>query len=353
MSDAPQHLSTERLTLRPWREADAEKVCEYASEWDLARMTSRIPHPYSYEMAAAFVRGEGLPEGEIAYAVDCGGELAGAVGLSPGEAWELGYWTGAPHRRRGYAAEAAAAMCEMAFATLRAGAVSARVNADNPASQKLMARLGFQHVGAGEGYSRARGETAALELFRLTAADWAAARRRSWRGFRVETERLDVTPLWASDAADLQALGDDREIARMMSSLPHPFSLAQAQARIQDSAFAGAPGFRAAIRRREDGALLGEIGLGAEAAPSVSYWIGAAQAGRGYASEAMQGFLPWAAEMLGQRRLTAEAYADNPASIRVLEKLGFRLSGERVGECSALRPPGRIMIYDWNGEQTS
>ena len=61
--------------------------------------------------------------------------------------------------------------------------------------------------------------------------------------------------------------------------------------------------------------------------PSVSYWIGRAWWGRGIATQALGAFLP----LIAARPLYARAAKDNFASLRVLEKNGFRRVGEDRG----------------------
>jgi RimJ/RimL family protein N-acetyltransferase len=56
----------------------------------------------------------------------------------------------------------------------------------------------------------------------------------------------------------------------------------------------------------------------------VGYTFDPAYAGRGYATEAVSAMLGHAFEVLGARRARAGAFADNHASVRVLEKLGMR-----------------------------
>jgi RimJ/RimL family protein N-acetyltransferase len=57
--------------------------------------------------------------------------------------------------------------------------------------------------------------------------------------------------------------------------------------------------------------------------PEISYWIGRDYWGRGIATRALVDFLG----LITVRPLYARAAADNAASIRVLEKCGFKLSG--------------------------
>lgn len=63
----------------------------------------------------------------------------------------------------------------------------------------------------------------------------------------------------------------------------------------------------------------------------VSYWIGREYWGRGIATRALSEFLGYVSE----RPLYARAAKDNAASIRVLEKYGFSISGEDSGFSNA------------------
>lgn len=73
-------------------------------------------------------------------------------------------------------------------------------------------------------------------------------------------------------------------------------------------------------------------GMGQDDAPEslrvegmLGYTIDPAHAGRGYATEIARNLLSLAFDELGLRRVTAGCFADNPASRRILEKVGMRL----------------------------
>lgn len=105
-----------------------------------------------------------------------------------------------------------------------------------------------------------------------------------------------------------------------------------------------------AVIRREDGALVGAVGLvpsllplaraaGAEPfsrhlLPEVGlYWALAPEArGRGYATEAARALAGWALEHLGLARIVATTEHDNLASVRVMERLGMTLHRNSSGE---------------------
>ncbi len=68
-----------------------------------------------------------------------------------------------------------------------------------------------------------------------------------------------------------------------------------------------------------------------EGKPQVCYWLGKEYWGKGLATGALSGFLGY----LKVRPLYASAAGDNAASIRVLEKCGFRVTGYEKGFANA------------------
>ena len=72
--------------------------------------------------------------------------------------------------------------------------------------------------------------------------------------------------------------------------------------------------------------LIGGIGLNmtGHASAELGYWLTPAAWGRGYATEAARAVIDMARHALPLRRIEASHHLDNPASRRVLEKLGFR-----------------------------
>jgi RimJ/RimL family protein N-acetyltransferase len=85
--------------------------------------------------------------------------------------------------------------------------------------------------------------------------------------------------------------------------------------------------------------LVGGIGFGRtpEKEVELGYWIARPFWGQGIATEAGRALLDTARESLRLPRLVAGHFTDNPASGRVLEKLGFRPTGVTRGRYSAGR----------------
>jgi [ribosomal protein S5]-alanine N-acetyltransferase len=86
------------------------------------------------------------------------------------------------------------------------------------------------------------------------------------------------------------------------------------------------------IFRKGDGVLVGGLTLanvrrGCAQAGSLGYWMGAAYAGKGHMTAAVTAVLPFAFGTLRLHRVEAACIPANVASIRLLEKTGFRREG--------------------------
>jgi ribosomal-protein-alanine N-acetyltransferase len=171
----PSPIKTARLILRPLTDADAPSIAALAGDWDIARMTARIPYPYSAGLAQQWI--DGLAHGEVVRGITHNGELIGVTGYLPdaeGSA-EVGYWIGKPWWGHGFATEAAEAMIRYCFAASRVTRVTCSHFVDNPASQRVITKLGFRLLGTARAYCDARRrDIATLRYERLRP------RRFSW-----------------------------------------------------------------------------------------------------------------------------------------------------------------------------
>ena len=154
----------------------------------------------------------------------------------------------------------------------------------------------------------------------------------------ARTERLLLRPGWAEDAPALAKAIADEMIVRNLSSAPWPFSLRDAEAHLAAPRDPLLPSLL--ILERTDGAplLVGSCGLGRRASGAVEfgYWIARPHWGRGLATEAGRALIG-IAKALGLARLEASHFLDNPASGRVLEKLGFQSTGMIAPRLSCAR----------------
>lgn len=159
MTDFPI-LQTPRLQLRAPQMEDAPRITKYIGEKDVAWNLGRAPYPYKLSDAEAWLDKIRHDESSFIFAAILPVEgLIGVVGLDahPGPVWELGYWLGKPWWGHGYITEAAAAILDWAEQTHAIRAFVAGHYVDNPASGRVLTKLGFSPVGTRDMTGTARG----------------------------------------------------------------------------------------------------------------------------------------------------------------------------------------------------
>jgi RimJ/RimL family protein N-acetyltransferase len=166
-------VRTERLLLRPGWSQDAPALFESIGDERIVRNLATAPWPYRREDAEAWLATERKPSELSPLIFLCTGgapELIGAIGLGrrPTGEIEFGYWIARAHWGRGYATEAGRAILRTARHGLRLKKLDAGHFLDNPASGRVLEKLGFKPTGKiVPHYSAGRGEAAPCRLFRL------------------------------------------------------------------------------------------------------------------------------------------------------------------------------------------
>jgi len=182
----PATLTTPRLILRPFRPQDADNVERFIGDWDVARMLARAPYPYPKGSALAWIathdkrRADGS---NFPFAIELDDMCIGCVvlrqddGAPWGEAenpWVIGYWLAVPHWGHGLMTEAARAVVGYAFADLDKAALVSGYFPDNPASGRVLDKLGFTARRRGRIHCVARGHEVDHIILGLTRDAWAA-----------------------------------------------------------------------------------------------------------------------------------------------------------------------------------
>ena len=154
----------------------------------------------------------------------------------------------------------------------------------------------------------------------------------------TRTARLLLRPGWAEDAPALAAAIGDERIVRNLTTAPWPYRLRDAEAFLARPLDPVLPSFLIFERTNGEPRLVGSCGLGRRASGSVElgYWIARRFWGRGFATEASAALVA-IARALRLPRLQASHFLDNPASGRVLEKLGFEPLGITAPRLSCAR----------------
>jgi RimJ/RimL family protein N-acetyltransferase len=163
----------------------------------------------------------------------------------------------------------------------------------------------------------------------------------------ARTPRLLLRPGFPEDAPALAAAIADEAVVRNLAVVPWPYTLRDAEAHLASPRDPVLPSM--VIFERTDGApqLAGYCALRRRPSGSVElgYWIARAHWGRGFATEACTALVD-IARALGLASLDAGHFIDNPASGRVLEKLGFQPIGIVAPRMSCARGtevPARMM----------
>ena len=144
----------------------------------------------------------------------------------------------------------------------------------------------------------------------------------------IETARLRLRPYTKADIAGLVPLVGAREVAATTLRISHPYTKKDAR---EFLALTKEPGkIWLAITLRRDGRQIGGIGLRVEKQhqhAELGYWLGVPYWGKGYATEAAQAMVGYGFDVLELHRIFASHFKHNPASGRILEKLGMRYEG--------------------------
>jgi RimJ/RimL family protein N-acetyltransferase len=155
-------VETPRLVLRPLNVRDVEDIVSTIGDYEVSKMLARVPHPYTRDHAAAFVafaQRNAVARRGIAFGVTLAGRVIGVVGLDAIRARNrIGYWFARRHWGRGYATEAVGAVAAYAFEVLGVRVLRAGVFVDNPASLRVLAKIGFRRIGMRTSLSLARNQ---------------------------------------------------------------------------------------------------------------------------------------------------------------------------------------------------
>ena len=153
----------------------------------------------------------------------------------------------------------------------------------------------------------------------------------------LHTERLLLRPFSPRDVPAVLAHCGNWDVARMLARVPHPYSRDLAAGWIESHADDWQRGIEAIFCIDSGGDAIGAVGLRltAPATYELGYWLGEPWWGAGFATESGRRIVTFAFDELRAEKLTSGHYVDNPASGRVLEKCGFRHTGESVVPCQA------------------
>ncbi|MCM3781781.1 GNAT family N-acetyltransferase [Neobacillus mesonae] len=146
------------------------------------------------------------------------------------------------------------------------------------------------------------------------------------------TERLVLRTLEPGDAAAMETLIAEKEIASTTLNIPHPYPAGAAVKFIErrQEVIAKGEGCSFAVMDAANQVFMGVVGLhinNIHRHAELAYWIGKPYWGKGYCTEAAQRVLHFAFHELNLNRVWAAAMTRNPASSQVMKKIGMEYEG--------------------------
>jgi RimJ/RimL family protein N-acetyltransferase len=185
VEDQPE-LITERLTLRPFSPGDAPDVERLAGLKQVADTTLSIPHPYPPGAALEWIRShrDVWEHGsDVTYAIieTSTSELVGTISLMikpEHRRAEIGYWIAPDVWNRGYATEACQRLIDFGFEFLNLHRIEARHFLRNPASGRVMEKLGMQQEGVERDWAIKWDRFESLAVYSILEPEWRARREK-------------------------------------------------------------------------------------------------------------------------------------------------------------------------------
>jgi len=148
----------------------------------------------------------------------------------------------------------------------------------------------------------------------------------------IETQRLLLRPFHLSDAHDVQMLAGNKRVSEFTLNIPYPYldGMAEEWISIQPENWRKGNQVVFAIVNKDTSILLGTVGLvkTKDFEVELGFWVGEPYWGQGYCTEAVKSLFDYSFEKLEVEKIIARYLSINPASGRVMEKVGMCYVGE-------------------------
>jgi len=173
-------ITTTRLILRPFTLDDAPRLVELCNNYNIYKSTLTLPYPYTIESALSWIptHQEGFEQDSIynfAITDKTTGIQYGSISLSNNKAHkngEIAYMIGEEYWGRGYATEALKALVHFAFTEKGYRKVWGRFFTSNPASGKVMEKIGMTQEGLQKAHVLKDGQPQDMMLYGLLKEDF-------------------------------------------------------------------------------------------------------------------------------------------------------------------------------------
>jgi RimJ/RimL family protein N-acetyltransferase len=339
-----EELRTARLTLRPYRRADAGDLALAMADPAVTDSLPYTPRPYTAELAVDWIE-RGAPAvfqaGGACFAVDDGtGRLVGSVLLprvtdrAAGDG-PLVYWTAPWARRHGYATEAVRAATGWAFER-GLHRLELATPVENAAAQRVALGAGYRREGIKRGGGgRPDGSRYDTVLWARLSTDPPGRTPRllpDLPGGELSDGVVTLLPLRPEDADDVFPV---RQRPEVVAATVPPVTPDRRQVGLRcavaASEWLAGSSASLTIRDARTDRYAGEIALyysePAARSGMLGYHLDPGWRGRGFATRAVRLLAEWAFRHAGLARLEAGTAPANTASQAVLARAGFRRVG--------------------------
>lgn len=142
-------LTLANCRIRPFESIDAPSMARHANNRRIwINLRDRFPHPYTEDDARRFIAHVNGVQPVSTWAIDVGGEAAGAIGIERQHdvervSAEIGYWLGEPFWGRGIASAAVRSVTAAAFERFDLTRIFALPFADNVSSIRVLEKAGY------------------------------------------------------------------------------------------------------------------------------------------------------------------------------------------------------------------
>lgn len=181
-------IRTKRLILRKPKKSDWKDIVEGAGEYDIARMTTSIPHPYKKKDALKWINKSIKEWGDkgCPFLIELRTEkkVIGCMDIHHIDKFSgkgmTGSWINKKYWRKGYITEAKIAVNDFAFNKLKLRKLNSTVFKENKASNATQRKIGYRLEGMRRQESRnsATGKIHDVNLYGLLKEDWKKIRPR-------------------------------------------------------------------------------------------------------------------------------------------------------------------------------
>ncbi|MEO8392776.1 MAG: GNAT family N-acetyltransferase [Chloroflexota bacterium] len=172
-------LESERLILRPLALSDATTIRELAGDYEVAKTTLVIPHPYPEGAAETYIQSliDDPEQHVFAIVRRSDQQLMGSIGIHPEPRFKramLGYWIGVPYWNQGYMSEAARRLIDYGFEALVLNRIYAYYLSQNIASRRVMEKAGMVYEATFRQHVERFGNFYDVGYCGILRSDWAA-----------------------------------------------------------------------------------------------------------------------------------------------------------------------------------